>query len=394
MENSGKQPYIKDGELYSIWKYLNSARLVKRGCLRFDDLIPIRKSSLFVATFLDLLKRFGIDHLEKPNFNQDVYYCFHEKSITDLREHRRQGRLSKFELKTLEYMERFLNGDFSLLYDETQGIHALLFLDNILGLLEFIEFSGEIPPEGKKKLTRFIDDYSANFIDDSLIKDKDNFYHFQKQRQLLLHHLAQYQSEYGNEFILEYPDTPFDDEHYLFIHTLVVLEKMGYIHVEDIWIFDMDLSPEEQTERYKIKLRLKDQYFDLVEGNKNLSDNKTFWFDNKTFKFKITDGSTKAINLSPTKTQGSDPYLLMRAWINLLQKEGKRVGQWLEVCIRNHEVMDELLILGKKGVNENWLKNTKANLKKNLPIDINGYIEISDFKRKEGYFIFRLKLPA
>lgn len=124
------------------------------------------------------------------------------------------------------------------------------------------------------------------------------------------------------------------------------------------------------------------------------SDTKWFWIEEKTLYIGIRGGIPKSINLSTTKKQGADPYYLMLGLVELLKKKGICEESWLRANITQEQIKKEVQShLEHKTIDDNWLKNTKANLKKNIPSDCEEYIEISDYKRKANYFTFGLKIP-
>ena len=264
-----KIPYLSEGELYSIWKYLNGFRLVDRGgVLNFDDLTPYKETSLFMAKFLSLLKELGIDSLEGLVFHKNIYFQYHKKGYEELKKKKEEGTLNGFALKHLEFLEEIFENP-KILYRNEFGFFDSVLYEGNLGFMEFFEFSAKIPPKEKKKIENFIKKYIETFISDKLQKSKENFYCFSEQRKQLLNPLFHKEKKYGRSFIFNPLDLDFNlfkpDEEFLFIHTLIALEILGYFEVENIWIYDWDLSPEEQTEGYKVKINLKDKFFDEVE---------------------------------------------------------------------------------------------------------------------------------
>src|SRR3989344_2160792 len=74
---SGKLPYIKDGLLYSLWKYANADKLAGKDLIAFTDLIPLEGTNRFtIYEFLDEIHGLNIE-LENITFNLDIYkkYC-------------------------------------------------------------------------------------------------------------------------------------------------------------------------------------------------------------------------------------------------------------------------------------------------------------------------------
>ena len=51
---AGRLPYIKDGLLYSLWKYANADKLAGKDLIAFTDLIPLEGTDRFtIYEFLD-----------------------------------------------------------------------------------------------------------------------------------------------------------------------------------------------------------------------------------------------------------------------------------------------------------------------------------------------------
>ena len=135
-----------------------------------------------------------------------------------------------------------------------------------------------------------------------------------------LKHLSNYEKEYGKSFILEYPktlDIEMDTE-YLFIHTLIALEELHYFEIEKIWILDIFLHPDENVESYKVKINLKDKFFD--EKNKIIYKNdfknpaKKIENQKKELSFK-DDKSTLSFDnkeIIISKTRNSNGHYLLK----------------------------------------------------------------------------------
>ena len=323
MKNSQeKMPYLSDGEIYSIWKYLNGFRLVGRSLLNFDDIIASGENRIFVAKFLNLLKSLGINNLNELTFHKDIYLQYHKDNYKGLKEQKEAGVLDSISLTAFEFLEKLLAGDIDSFYQNDLGIFSFIFYEGRLGMLEFFEFSNKILPKNKEKLENFISLYIENFIANNLKKDKENFYCFDKQRKELINDLFHKEKDYGRSFIFEYPEkTALSwglDKEYLFIHTLITLEALGYFEVENIWIFDMDLSPEQQTESYKVKINLRDKFFDekdeIMYGiafkkatQKNEFPKKDLTFNNQK---SVLSFNGKEIEIS--KTRNSNGHYLLK----------------------------------------------------------------------------------
>jgi hypothetical protein len=237
-KNTQKLPCLKDYEAYALWKYLNGD-LTGRNVFQFADLQAPNVSELSVAHFVtDLFDRLGIN-LEKPVFNKDIYWEFYSKSED-------ADKAKKFL--------KILDSNFNVT-ELKQGV----FLLGKYGALEFIEFEKNLTKKNRDRLAEYFDFYIKQFIGDNLSQDDSNYLRFENQQQKTLEMLSDYRTKYGNDFVLKYEPSgsEFSPEHdiYLFIHSIIALEKLGKIKVEKGWFYD-DVAPDKQTNTYKIKLSI------------------------------------------------------------------------------------------------------------------------------------------
>ncbi|GMX58509.1 MAG: hypothetical protein MCSN_1630 [Candidatus Microsyncoccus archaeolyticus] len=237
-KNTQKLPYLKDFGVYALWKYLNGD-LTGRKVFQFADLQAPQTSELIVANFIaDLFDRLGIT-LEKPIFNKEIYWQFYSKSED-------AGKAKKFL--------KILDDNFNV-----AELKKVVFLLGKYGALEFIEFEKNLAKKNRDKLTEYFDFYIKQFINDNLAQDDSNYLKFENQQQKTLEKLNEYRTKYGNDFVLksEPINSEFSPEHdtYLFIHSIVALEKLGKIKVEKAWYYD-DVAPDKQTDDFKIKLAI------------------------------------------------------------------------------------------------------------------------------------------
>jgi hypothetical protein len=131
--------------------------------------------------------------------------------------------------------------------------------------------------------------------------------------------ISDHKTKYGNEFILKYEPVgdEFSPDHdtYLFIHSIIALEKLGNIKVERAWYYNSDVAPDHQTQDFKMKLSVTGskgikqkvtKYENVTEGVSEKYDNVTtkkvikkinhlitrdgqtedFYYKNKPIKFK------------------------------------------------------------------------------------------------------------
>lgn len=317
-----KLPYINDGLLYSIWIYLNGFKLKGKNLLNFDDLTACEERGVFsVVSFFNRLKDLGINSLNELTFHKDIYLKYNKKRYEELKNDKESGTLNDLSLSALGFIEKLIAGNVSFLYENSHGIFDFIFYENILRFLEFFEFSTDLPLKDREKITNSINGYIKNFINDNLQKETQNFYCFSEQKKRLFFQISMLTKKYGNNFILQYPKEidivmGNKDKECLFIHTLIALETLGYIEIENIWIFDMNLAPEEQTENYKVKLTLKEKFFDnereAMFGIKKKIETK------KDIKKDLIFNNTKSIllfnntEIKISKTRNSNGHYLLK----------------------------------------------------------------------------------
>ena len=229
-------PYFRDSEVYALWKYLNG-NLTGRNVFKFADLTAPNVSESSIAYFLsNFFNWLGIK-FEKPVFHEVTYWLFNIKN--------KDAKKAKRLLKTL-------NKDFNVA--ELKNNALLL---GKYGALEFIEFEKNITKKHHNKLADYFDFYIDFFITDELEQEDSNHLKFEAQKQKTLKLINDHKDKYGNEFILKYKPaenefSPYHDT-YLFIHSIVALEKLGNIKIKKAWYYD-DIDPEKQINDFKIKL--------------------------------------------------------------------------------------------------------------------------------------------
>jgi len=270
IDTNEKNTYLPDGNFYTLWKYLNSERLTGGKTLNFENLTPINGQEYMSATILtQTINKLG-GELINLNFNKDLYLKFSPKAYDaalKLINDKNKGLQPK-------KVEDVLSGkiDFgNILINATYAN---------LQMMEWFEFSTKVHKKIENKLGRFIDDYIDNFIEDKLIDYEKNYYKFEKQKQITFNKLRPYIEKYGNRFLFEYGKDTDEanlyglDAHYLFIHSLSALERLKYLNIDKLWIFEMMTPPNEQTENYKIRMSINQKLIEEIspEQNKKLEE--------------------------------------------------------------------------------------------------------------------------
>jgi len=77
--------------------------------------------------------------------------------------------------------------------------------------------------------------YIERFINNTLASDTKNYYLFERQKEKTLSILRRESKKFGDSFILKYPRADFDKS-YLPIHSLIALDHLGVIDLQEISI--------------------------------------------------------------------------------------------------------------------------------------------------------------
>jgi len=182
--DKGKQPiiqgvtsYLMDANFYAIWKYTNSDRLIPKSVCDFEDIAGLETGRGFASMRLHwLLCDVGVNKLEGLIFHTDIYKKYNGKAYEKL-----IGLIKERpEAKAIQNLKMVLEGKIEQLNQEE--LYDILILSQTYGLSEFFEYD---KPKGsiKNKLNNFVTDYLKLFINDGLLKDRQNYYSFQKQKE-------------------------------------------------------------------------------------------------------------------------------------------------------------------------------------------------------------------
>jgi len=188
-------------------------------------------------------------------------------------------------------------------------------------LVEWFEFDVDLPKKTKEVIGSLLDEYINQFIGDKLRIDNANFLKFEKQKDHLLRELQGfYLGSYGNTFVykkserLGFIDKAEWESDYLFVHTLIALERLGYLTVASMWVFDMDLPPEKQTENYKVKMTVTeklreeaDKIFGLTHKKQDASKISSL----PVFDLKRSILSFKGKDIVIAKSKNTNPHYLL-----------------------------------------------------------------------------------
>lgn len=256
-----KLPYKNDDWLYAFWKLLNGERLIRRDLARFEDFTAPEKGVNFAAMMM--CQDLGSMNLELNGlqFHLDLYKKYLPKVF--------EGTTGFIELDpdvgVSKSVNKIFSGDFGLKDVE----NACMFQH--FQLVEWFEFETKLPKRTHTVIAKVLDRYIDDFIKDELAIERINFLRFEQQKNAFFRELdGFYLNKFGKTFIYKthVPNPLIElgeiDLEKLFIHTLIALERLEYLTIEEIWVYDMDLPPEKQTENYKVRMTVKPKLIEEV----------------------------------------------------------------------------------------------------------------------------------
>ncbi|MDP2938530.1 MAG: hypothetical protein Q8O13_00380 [Candidatus Omnitrophota bacterium] len=277
-----KADYWSDGKLYTVWKYLNGGGPLRtKDVFRFWDITPAGGSVDDSASGLIWLLRSYKEKLSGIRFNKKSYPKIHSK------EH--EGKIisinKKLEAETSKAVEKILSNKFSI--DDISTICG----SGKSSIIKSLEFDRKIPEKTRDKLSKYIDRYIEDFIENLLYTSRKNYYKFEKQKDITLLSLRESVKKYGNDFTIEYGKNTAEfaswDEKYLFIHSLIALERLKYLNINGIWVYDFD---DPLGESYKAEITVEKKCFPESsprnKKTKRAEGSKSTVFDEKQSKIK------------------------------------------------------------------------------------------------------------
>lgn len=234
-------------------------------------------------------------------------------------------------------------------------------------LLNYIDFG--IEEKDIIEIKSFLKEYIQFFMDNNLIIEKQNFYNFKVQKEKTKNLLKQ-ELDFGKNFIIRYdPTHPFlGDKAFLFIHTLIALEYLGCLKVEELYTFYCGENPKTNTKDYKAKILLRDEFFsedDLEKKNKYVFsekikfNNSILFFNDKEFDFRNSPNQCELLNTLFKDTNKTWYYdEIQEDWDPKGYEEALReCNYWRKFYTSADEVNVKIAI--KTGIEDFLIKNTK-----------------------------------
>ena len=250
--------YLKEEKLYNYWKLVERAKEDK--LIIFVDLCAVSQSvGLCVSNVVNFLTKSGI-LLKNLKFDKDNY-LFWTHNGEEIFSATYNNLSGEYTAKTS------LNKVYNNQFDENDLINIIL-INNKIDLLSYINF--KLSDEDVLKIEKMINAYLEMFINDELVISDKNHYIFNKQKEgLYLDLNRHYKDGLGKNFIMK--PFPFSSSEFLFIHSLFSFNYLEYITIEDIYV--NDFLNEKETDDYKVKVKLNESFFNLMDNKKVLREN-------------------------------------------------------------------------------------------------------------------------
>lgn len=241
MEEIKNNQYLSDSVLFLIWRLF-----VADGLIRDHLFMGIRPAGWdnkeTIERLFSLESQFGIK-FQNPKFEHECFKDGHEddyKKIVGLTE--REAIEKPWEKTEVAFLAESMEECFlireALLNDDEQldieDVRTLLLdvmpKDVEDSLLEGIWFEIVVGEEAKNKLANFLDEYLNNFILDNLSGIRlQNFFTFERHKDLSLGKLKELKLNYGNRFLISGKLS--DSNEFLHTHFLLALEKLDYVEI-------------------------------------------------------------------------------------------------------------------------------------------------------------------
>ena len=264
INNDKKIPYQNDAIFYPLWKYANAFRLTGNKLISFIDLMPLAGDWNFSTYFfLNDLRDSGLE-LEKITFNKYKTYekLYPEECVLVKKYINKNPKTNLSKALTKLFRNEATFKDIIKIFGKLDNFFKIT--QQLDGLLDLIEFTSTPSQKNINPLLNKLNLYIKAFIENKLFSDDENFYLFSKQKEILLHQIENEISDYGLEFTFKQGRiisinkgetvSIGEDGSYLFIHTLVALEKQGLLKIIKISIISDDESLQKRSDDYKIKI--------------------------------------------------------------------------------------------------------------------------------------------
>ena len=143
------------------------------------------------------------------------------------------------------------------------------------------------------------------------------------------------------------------------------------LNVEDVAIQNIELKEEMARRRQKYR------------------------FENDVLIITLLDGTPKTIDLS-TRRGSKQMRDLFEMLFDYWRKNGETESGWIKVVVPRNEIRKFLSAKRKETITDRWINDTASNIRKSKirPNDLEGYIVIGEFDKKQDGYPFKIKSVA
>ncbi len=223
--------FLEDSNLYTLWVYSNPKFYPA-------EYFGVRAIAPSKTVYISKVFSFLAEQLEAAGVPFDSFNSYHgidykemgmpptQKDLTDYSAKERQ--------KILDACKKFKAHDLTL--------KEINILEPLYGdIYEHLYLQPELNQTHTKKLNDHIAKYIDQFINNELFVYDRNYFAFEKQKQCFIKKVKEMNAleNYGKNFIIS-ESVPEDSKEraergFLFIHTLLALQRLGYIEVLRLW---------------------------------------------------------------------------------------------------------------------------------------------------------------
>lgn len=225
------QYFLEDANLYTLWIY-SEPKFYPREYFGIEAILPSKKTTAKVA-FAFLAKE-----LEKARVPFDTFNSYSDLDYKEIGMPPTKKTLEDYSIseqkKIIEACKKFKTHDLGL--KEVKTLEPLYY-----DLHDYLYLQPELEDKALLKLREHIEKYIDLFLNNELFVYDHNYFAFEKQKQCFIEKIKKIKAleSYGKNFIvsetIEESRSAKAESGFLFVHTLLALQKLGYIEVLRLW---------------------------------------------------------------------------------------------------------------------------------------------------------------
>lgn len=299
--------YINDEDIcmYTLYSREELRRETRYGYIDIRDLFPNPRSYGGGEACVKLINFLKLHHLSLKqtllfsDIAEEDLALPDDESLSHLSEKEQAG--IKKSVRNIE-RDKFTQKDIDAVLP-----HGTHFLSNVC-------FSASVTKEERRELLGSLDEYIQDFVDGDLVISERNALTFERQKDKFFHLIlsSKMLEKYGTTFVFENSVGVSSD--FFFIHTLLALEKLGYISLNHI---SFSVNGVSFDIKYQVNLTLNPIFVEEMH-RKYQKENPTTLYAEYDTTSSVLSFSEKKIELS--KSNDSDAARLMA----VISKEVKK----------------------------------------------------------------------